>query len=44
LIDVMQLAPGMRPAAVQRQGHAAHALWFGQGDMAGLSIDLKNAL
>jgi hypothetical protein len=40
----MQLAPGMCPAIGQRQGHAAHALWFGQGVIAGISIDLKNDL
>lgn len=40
----MQLAPGMCPALSQCQRRAAHALWFGQGVIAGVPVDLQDAL
>ena len=44
LIDVMQLAPGMRPAMGQRQRRNAHAPVFGQGVISRVAIDLQDSV
>lgn len=44
LIDVVQLAPGMRPAIGELQRRATHALWFGQCVIAGISVNLQDAV
>ncbi len=44
LVDVMQLAPCVRPAIGQGQRRAAHPPRFSQGVISSISIDLQDAL
>lgn len=43
-MDIMQLAPGMRPAIGKLEGLSTHALGFGQCIIAGIAINLQDAV
>lgn len=44
LMNTMQLAPGMRPAIGKLEGLSTHALGFGQCTIAGIAINLQEAV